>query len=244
MDKQITIALIGVIGGILTLFVKSFLDRRAAKKDLNKRDKNTSDRLGAIENLATQIDIKLGTHLADDIFRNNLKNIIRMKISERVHHARLNWIHRNILFCFGSFVEEYSLLFYYSDFRDTSSYTKANLDTYLKDSFEVKRAEFNKYVRNSLPERKAVSREIKAKNNYTNKNHFNTIDFYDLLMLSNTLSLSLVLVERLIRNGFEGEEGKKELISLFSDYIDKFITTYQDTLQLWETLPKLDESDV
>ena len=59
MQTQVLIALIGVMGGLLSMFVKSILDRRSLKKDMGKKDEYMRQRLISIEDILTKQDIKI-----------------------------------------------------------------------------------------------------------------------------------------------------------------------------------------
>lgn len=113
MDKEVLLALIGLFGGIVTLIVKSYLDRKATKKDITSRDKNISDRLTKIEDLFTQFDMKLEILLHDNNFRDGFKNTLRIKMNSLIKAGMVDGINRNILSLFQTFVEDFGLKFYY-----------------------------------------------------------------------------------------------------------------------------------
>lgn len=223
MDKEIILALIGLFGGIVTLIVKSYMDRKATKKDITSRDKNISDRLGNIENLFTQLDMKLEILLHDNNFRDNFKNVLRIKMNSLLKAGMVEGINRNILSLFQTLVEDFGLKFYYSGYRKTS---KRDLENYLYNEYQTKKDN--------------ICEIINTKYEYARYNGNKKIYFQELLKLSKINAASETLIFRLCQNGFTPEK-QDELIKLFEDYTETVYFQYMQTFQLWNTYREAQE---
>jgi hypothetical protein len=245
MSDAIIIQIIVVGGGILTMIVKNHIDKKQTDKKIDSRGAAIDQRLAAIENLFTTLDMKTERLIQDDSFRNNFKNVIRMKITQVVNGSRLNDVHRNILYYFGQLVEEFGLLYFYSAYRKTNKDGKRDLKAYVNDTFEVKKACLKKYIQENYAVRKSVTKEIKNYSPDLKKFGARSICFYELLGISRISTISNVMIDRLIRNGFdEMPDGKGELTNLFENYVDDVSTIYLDTIQLWTTLNDYQDEDV
>jgi hypothetical protein len=223
MDKEIILALIGLFGGIVTLIVKSYMDRKATKKDLTSRDKNISDRLVNIENLFTQLDMKLEILLHDNNFRDGFKNTLRIKMNSLIKAGMVDGINRNILSLFQTFVEDFGLKFYYSGYRKTS---KKDLENYLNNEYQTKKD--------------TLTELINSKYEYPRYNGSKKIYFTELLKLSKINAASETLIFRLCQNGFTPDK-HDELVKLFEDYTETVYFQYMQTFQLWNTYREAQE---
>lgn len=217
MDNQILLALIGLFGGIITMIIKSYIDKKDTKKSIDRQEKNVTERLAFIENMVTQMHMSLDRLITDNEFRNNFKNSLRVKINELLKAGMIEGHHRNILSIVQIHIEDFGLKYFYSSYRKNE---KKQLENYLTNEYNIRREQINELILDKFQEPRY--------------NGGKKIFFHELLKLSKINAASEMLIMRLTKNGFTSEN-LNELIILFEEYLETLYFSYMSALQLWHT---------
>lgn len=206
---------------------KKQLEIRDAEIDRKQeiRIKKVTERLEEIESTVNHIEISLKTHLVDDTFRKEFRELIRntsIEIIERQY--MLNQVYKNILSYYSDSIERFGLLFYYSKKRKEEQWDR---DKVLSEEKIILLDDFSKYIDSNVDSIKIYDKH---------KTHMS-----DFLKKNNCFASLEILVNDLIRNGLSDSDVKDK----FRIHIDKFFKVFITSTIVWDSLqsPKFDSNE-
>lgn len=241
MDAQIITTVSGLTTLVLTYGLREWSNSKARKikeaeqattlkikeaeqkKELTARDKLIFNRLDGLESTMYDVKTMLKDMQGDTDFRNVLRNAIRMSSDTFINVNRtLDDTFKNVLQDYAKITENISLRWYNSEYRGIGNRDK--MGKYLRNYLKASLKNTDNLIDSSIDILKRIS------NQDTKGCLFSY--FIKKNGLYNEFEL---LIMALCQNGFDNE---KEVVEVFTDFVDKLFTKFADLITIWNTLDK------
>lgn len=230
MDKDLMLLIIASLfgtGGVVTLFVKSFLDRRANKKE----SKVVVDALMGLQDKVVDMSKDLMDVKNMKKFDIKLQNTIQKikddysQMMDLVSYSNGNQ-YNNIVKFWSNRIEQYSTFFFYSDVR--KSKVQKDVGNFLRREMLVCEKELTDFIKLNLTELR-----LKGKGEI----HF--IDIIDP-NFSKVYTINQSFIEVLIRNGLDYDKFSEEV----RFYLEEFFDELLNNIKLFREAKVLTENDI
>lgn len=196
-------------------------DKESEEKNKEREEKLQKlvlDKLNDVEVKLVNLEFSVNSHIKDTDFRSEFKDSIRNK-SRQILLNLSNFLtqdHKNILSNWADSMEKFGLDFYYTSKRQDR---RKDLDNFLTQLMDTSIGNFYNYIDYSYEEVR-ISKKKKML-------------FSQFVDSSKVHNKTEQLKMRLVVNGFEDT---KEVIDLFSGYIEDFFMDFTNVITLWERL--------
>jgi hypothetical protein len=215
MTPEFYITLITVVGSIVGIAVKSHFEGRKNRRELSARDKLLTNELRGLQNKVMKIGESIDNLKLDTDFRNGLKNSIRIEASRIVNLSYdLEPYFKNILMFWAVQIEDLSLKYYYSPYRNNHD----ELEKYLTVDIESRKSIVENYA-NNLVEYSKV---------YNGKK----ILFTSFLEKTDAYKKLDLFIMRLVQNGMSEDQVTEEFVK----FIHRFFEHIIKAIVIWRTL--------
>ncbi len=227
------------IFGIVGMYVKSWIDKRIAKKEATNREKEYTNREvnfqkkileSQSQNINMQMEIQeikqmLKDHVIDNDFPIIYKDALYKVSNEKLlSYRNLDPGHSMALNFWLETIEKFGLRFYYSSLRHGD---KDSLKLFLQTQIDIKIGELDSIIREHINDSKVYKASRIYFNTFINSNQKHH--------LTNVMPIHYktdVLIIDMVNNGLDQEK----MINLFKKYIREFYDAYFMKIELWESI--------